>query len=140
LRYQHIVQDHRWWTDLANHQPKPGAPRVRGAGKPRRLHASRSREGQAPWGDLRGGTFVQRREHHLGGHRRWPDSSHSRRRETLDEYHPSGFDRVEQGIGDRGFSLRCEHRVRGGEPVSPRRFETLSVPDAGWRKELAKDY
>src|SRR5207249_7377413 len=84
--------------------------------------------------------FVQGSEHHLGGHRRWTDLRHTRRRETLAERHAAAAEAVEQSFHYRSVALRCGNGVRGDQFIPARRFERAHLPHARLRQNVDGNY
>ena len=76
----------------------------------------------------------------LGGHRRWPDPRHARRRRELERRHSAGDDGVEQGLADRGRPLRCGDGLCVGGPSSPGRRPAVHLSHARRRQDLDRTW
>ena len=84
--------------DLTRELRPPGQRRV--------LRRCRQTAGHPPRSGLRDRPIAPQRQRPLGGHRRWSDPPHARRRRELEEHHPARHDALEQGGATRCLSLR----------------------------------
>ncbi len=134
------VQDHRRRQELGGHQPRSVARDLRAARQRRRPIGDAAKQQATRRGVVYSlGPSRLNVNVHLGGHRRWPDPRHPRRRQDLEERHAARHDALEQGRAARRLALRRRHRLRRRQPPAPRRPEAAHLSHPRWRRDLEGD-